>query len=123
MAKRIVIIDDSQLVLAMAADILKGAGYDVFATDSGIEANQYIYSVQPPDLILIDVMMPLLNGDRKVRLLKEREKSRAIPVVLMSSKPEEELQNLARESGADGYIRKPFKPQAFLEQVERFLNS
>ncbi len=121
MAKRIIVIDDSQLVLAMAGDILKSAGYEVITTDSGIEANQYIYATQPPDLILIDVMMPLLNGDRKVRLLKEREKSKNIPVVLMSSKPEEELQVLAQQSGADGYIRKPFSSQTFLKQVERFL--
>jgi DNA-binding response OmpR family regulator len=121
MAKRIIVIDDSQLVLALAGDILKDGGYEVITTDSGIEANQYIYAAQPPDLILIDVMMPLLNGDRKVRLLKEREKSKNIPVVLMSSKPEEELQVLARQSGADGYIRKPFNPQSFLKQVQRFL--
>ena len=66
-------------------------------------------------------MMPLLNGDRKVRLLKEREKSRHIPVVLMSSKEESELQTLVRESGANGYIQKPFNAKSFLQQVERFL--
>lgn len=123
MAKRIVIIDDSQLVLVMASDILKSAGYEVMATDSGIEANRFIYAVSPPDLILIDVMMPLLNGDRKVRLLKERETSRQIPVLLMSTKSEEELASLAAASGADGFIRKPFKPQSLLQQVERFLGA
>ncbi|MFA5515642.1 MAG: response regulator [Desulfuromonadales bacterium] len=121
MAKRIIVIDDSHLLLAMAGDVLKEAGYDVITTDSGIEANQYIYSAQTPDLILIDVMMPLLNGDRKVRLLKEREKSRHIPVVLMSSKEEDELRELVRQSGANGYIRKPFNPQSFLKQVTSFL--
>lgn len=121
MTKRIIVIDDSPLVLAMATDILENSGYEVVTTDSGIEANQFIYSSRPPNLILIDVMMPLLNGDRKVRLLKEREKSRNIPVVLMSSKEESELQELVRQSGADGYIRKPFNAPSFLQQVERFL--
>ena len=51
MAKRIIVIDDSPLVLAMAADVLKAAGYEVVTTDSGIEANQYIYTAQTPDLI------------------------------------------------------------------------
>jgi len=119
--KRIVIIDDSKLVLAVAADALESAGYEVLTTDSGIEANRYIYSHQPPDLILIDVMMPLLNGDRKVRLLKQREASSRIPIILMSTKPREELAELTRDSGADGFIQKPFDEQSLVQQVGQFL--
>ena len=119
--KRIVVIDDSKLVLAVATEALEGAGFEVLATDSGIEANQFIYSSRRPDLILIDVMMPLLNGDRKVRLLKERESSRHIPVILMSTKTREELEQLTRESGADGYIQKPFDEASLVQQVDRIL--
>ena len=119
--KRIVVIDDSKLVLAIATEALESAGYEVLATDSGIEANQYIYASRRPDLILIDVMMPLLNGDRKVRLLKERESSRHIPVILMSTKATNELQQLARESGADGFIQKPFNESSLVRQVESIL--
>lgn len=122
-SKRIVVIDDSPLVLAMASDALEEAGHRVFATDSGIEANQFIYSAeQRPDLILIDVMMPMLNGDRKVRLLKERVSSRDIPVLLMSSKPEPELEALTRSSGADGYISKPFSKYTLLQKVGGLLS-
>jgi CheY-like chemotaxis protein len=119
--KRIVVIDDSKLVLAIATEALEGAGFEVLATDSGIEANQFIYSSRRPDLILIDVMMPLLNGDRKVRLLKERESSRHIPVILMSTKARDELEQLTRESGADGYIQKPFNEASLVQQVDRIL--
>lgn len=121
--KRVIIIDDSELVRAMASDILRDAGCEVIATDSGIEANQYIYASRRPDLILIDVMMPLLNGDRKVRLLKERESSRHIPVVLMSTKSLEELAELASTSGAEGFLQKPFTENALLGQVGRFLSA
>lgn len=119
--KRIVVIDDSKLVLAVATEALEEAGFEVLATDSGIEANQFIYSSRRPDLILIDVMMPLLNGDRKVRLLKERESSRQIPVILMSTKDREELEQLTRESGADGYIQKPFNKASLVQDVDRIL--
>ena len=119
--KRVVVIDDSKLVLAVATDVLEGAGYEVFTADSGIEANRHIYSSRRPDLILIDVMMPMLNGDRKVRLLKERESSRNIPILLMSTKPREELEMLARTSGADGYVLKPFNDASLIQQVERVL--
>jgi CheY-like chemotaxis protein len=119
--KRIVVIDDSKLVLAIATEALEGAGFEVLTTDSGIEANQFIYSSRRPDLILIDVMMPLLNGDRKVRLLKERESSHHIPVILMSTKARNELEQLTRESGADGYIQKPFDEASLVQQVDRIL--
>jgi CheY-like chemotaxis protein len=119
--KRIVVIDDSKLVLAIATEALEGAGFEVLTTDSGIEANRFIYSSRRPDLILIDVMMPLLNGDRKVRLLKERESSRHIPVILMSTKARDELEQLTRESGADGYIQKPFDEASLVQQVDRIL--
>jgi CheY-like chemotaxis protein len=66
-------------------------------------------------------MMPLLNGDRKVRLLKERESSRHIPVILMSTKARNELEQLTRESGADGYIQKPFDEASLVQQVDRIL--
>jgi DNA-binding response OmpR family regulator len=119
--KRVVVIDDSRLVLAMAADTLEGAGFEVITTESGIEANQHIYAARRPDLILIDVMMPLLNGDRKVRLLKERESSRQIPVLLMSTKPAGEMESLMQTCGADGYVLKPFDDGTLLKQVRRFL--
>ena len=60
--KRCVVIDDSQLVLAMATDALETAGFEVAATDSGIEANQYIFGTPPPDIIIIDVMMSFMRN-------------------------------------------------------------
>ena len=119
--KRIVVIDDSPLVLAMATDALKNAGFEVVSTDSGIEANQYIYASRRPDLILIDVMMPMLNGDRKVRLLKERESSRHIPVILMSTKSNGELEELVQGSGADGHIQKPFDNTTLVRKIHEVL--
>jgi DNA-binding response OmpR family regulator len=121
-AKKIVIIDDSKLVLAVASDALQSAGFEVLATDSGIDANQHIYTSKRPDLIIIDVMMPLLNGDRKVKLLKERESSRHIPILLMSSKPADELAALTRDAGADGYIQKPFDAQTLISKVQEVLS-
>ncbi|PLX83844.1 MAG: two-component system response regulator [Desulfuromonas sp.] len=122
MPKRIVVIDDSELVLAIASEALEQAGFEVFTAGSGIEANSIIYSpMRRPDLILLDVMMPMLNGDRKVRLLKEREASRHIPVLLMSTKPAEELEGLARSSGADGFLRKPFTALSLTRRVRQAL--
>jgi len=83
----ILVIDDDKLILTMASDFLLDAGYRVSTTDSGLYSNHIIFSRTPPDLIVIDLMMPLINGDEKFRTLKNKERSQHIPVLLMSSKP------------------------------------
>lgn len=119
--RRIVVIDDCKLTLAVARDILEGAGFEVFTAESGIDANIIIYGAARPDLILLDVEMPMLRGDRKVQLLKKSASSRDIPVILMSHKPAAELAELARACGADGYLVKPLCEDFLLEHLARFI--
>ena len=122
MRKKILIIDDSELVLAMAKDALDQAGYQVVTATNGIEANRYIFSKERPDLIIMDIMMPMLDGNKKAKILKENEVSRDIPILLLSSKSKEEMRQLAEESGADGYILKPFSPVEITSCVRKCLS-
>lgn len=71
--KKIVVVDDCRLHLAMFRDLLAEQGAEVVATDNGIEANRHIHGVSMPDLVILDVEMPLLRGDRKVQLIRERQ--------------------------------------------------
>ena len=119
--QRILIVDDSELVLAMARDALEEAGYEVFTATNGIEANSYIFSKNKPDLIILDVMLPMLDGNKKAKLLREKEFSKHIPILLISSKSEEELTRLTAEAGVDGYIRKPFTTNEIVNRVKDFL--
>lgn len=120
--KKILVIDDSELVLAMASDALKGAGYEVLTATNGIEANTYIFSTaNRPDLIIIDIMMPLLDGNKKAKILKEKDFSKDIPIMFISSKSEAELAKLVEEAGADGYICKPFTSQGIVSSVQKVL--
>lgn len=119
-AKRIVIIDDCKLNLKIAQDILLGAGYDVIAAESGMAANQDIYRKPRPDLILIDVEMPMVRGERIAKLFKEEPFLQGIPVILMSEKAELELEKLCADSGADGYIVKPLRKTSLLQLVANF---
>jgi two-component system, OmpR family, alkaline phosphatase synthesis response regulator PhoP len=119
--KRILIVDDSELVLIMARDALEAAGYEVFTAGSGIEANSYIFSPRKPDLIILDVMLPMLDGNKKAKLLREKEFSREIPILLLSSKSEEELRHMVAESEANGFIRKPFTSEGIVARVKEAL--
>ncbi len=116
--KKVLIIDDSPLVLEMAKNILQEAGYIVHTASSGIEANQHIFSVaNKPDLILLDIMMPMLSGDKKAQMLKQSEQSKDIPILFISSKNELELIKLVADSGVAGYICKPFTKHDLIRAV------
>jgi DNA-binding response OmpR family regulator len=122
MEKQVLIIDDSELVLAMAKDALGDAGFEVATASNGIEANRYIFSRNQPDLIIMDIMMPMLDGNKKAKLLKENEVSRNIPILLLSSKSDDEMRQLTEEAGADGYILKPFSPSEIVAKVKDCLS-
>ncbi len=122
MSKKILVIDDSPLVLAMASDALTNAGFEVFTATNGIEANSFIFSTNNrPDLIILDIMMPLLDGNKKAKILKEKDFSKDIPILFISSKGEAELARMVEEAGADGYICKPFTPQTIVNSVRTAL--
>jgi two-component system, OmpR family, alkaline phosphatase synthesis response regulator PhoP len=122
MAKRkVLIVDDSEIVLAMAREALAEGGFETVTAMNGIEANRYIFSGDRPDLIILDVMLPMLDGNKKAKMLKSDEKTGDIPILLISSKPEDELRRLTEECGADGYIRKPFTNSQMVTMVDETL--
>lgn len=121
MAKHIVVIDDCRVTLAILTDMLEEAGFRVSTAEDSIYSNHLIYSSSPPDLILLDVMLPHMSGEKKAQLLKKREKSRNIPVLLISSKEEMELLNLVTISGANGFIKKPFTSDQLINTVQSHL--
>ena len=118
MMKRVLVVDDSRIVLEKALEVLACRGYEVFTALSADAADAIIYGKTRPDIIILDVMMPVLDGDKKASILKADDSTKEIPILLMSSKPESELAALAEESGADGYIRKPFTFSEMVLKIE-----
>jgi DNA-binding response OmpR family regulator len=123
MKKRVLVVDDSEIVLEKVCEALVSGGYEVITALSAAAADTYIYGDSRPDIIILDVMMPMLDGDKKAKLLKADDLTRDIPVLLLSSKNETELAILAHEAGADGFIRKPFTFRELLEKIENTLQN
>jgi DNA-binding response OmpR family regulator len=120
--KRVLVVDDSEIVLEKAREALGCKGYEVLTALSANAADAIIYSSARPDIIILDVMMPMLDGDKKAAILKADESTWEIPILLMSSKPEEELVALTADSGSEGFIRKPFTFNELGVKIESILS-
>jgi DNA-binding NtrC family response regulator len=118
--KKIILLDDSAIVREMTSATLEDAGYEVIALD-----NQFSFSVvlgrEKPDLVLVDVGMPALQGDTLVKITNGYKGLHKCPMVLFSDRSENELSILANSCGAAGFIRKTSNGEALILAVERFL--
>jgi DNA-binding response OmpR family regulator len=123
MSKHILVIDDNKLILTVISDILIAAGYKVSTAEEVVYCNDIIYGNHPPDLILMDIHLPLMSGNQKVRIMKRRPTGKNIPIILISSMGENELKAKAADCGADGYLVKPIDDQLLLATVEQTLSA
>lgn len=119
--KRILVIDDDETVTVLLQAILESAGYEVCIAGNAVEGNQYLWGGDKPDLIILDLMMPFLSGETVAEIFKSNESTSSIPILYASGKPEAQLQALVRETGAVGYLTKPFGPARVLEAVRGVL--
>lgn len=119
--RKVLIVDDSPLVLEAARAALEPGGIDVVALDNPLTVAHMVRK-ESPDLILLDVRMPAVSGDVVARIVGGSAVARRIPVVLFSELPGEELAERAKRCGAAGYIHKGGAPGELLRQVRRWLD-
>jgi len=117
---RILVVDDDHLTVKVMQDLLELQGYQVLVAYDGQEGLRQARAWRP-DLIILDIMMPKLDGFKVARLLKSDKLYRRIPIIILTVRAGEDDRALARMSGADLYLQKPFDPDDFLEKVRGFL--
>ena len=120
--KKILIVDDEKLARALLRRDLVLAGYDVIVASDGKEALKMIDEVTP-DLIVVDLVMPELNGFETCRRIRNNERTKKTPVIVVSALQSQSDIAEAKNSGADVFLTKPFKPQEFIGHVKKFLPS
>lgn len=111
--EKILIIDDERDILQVAEVILEGT-YEIHSLEYLEDPVNQVKEISP-DLILMDLSIPKIGGEKAVRLLKSDKETRNIKTFLFSANPE--VSNITKETGADGYIMKPFK----IKELKRFL--
>ena len=121
MAKnKILIVDDETDLVETLKFRLEIAGFDVIAAFDGQEGLKKART-ESPDLIILDLMLPKLDGYRVCRMLKFDEKYKGIPIILFSARVQASDIKMGEEQGADAYITKPFDPKTLLLKINELL--
>ena len=120
--KKILLLDDSTITLEMEKAVLEDRGYEVATASNLIEFQAELDQFQP-EVILTDLMMPDISGKDIVRVLKQDFHTEQIPIVLFSSKPDEELAEIAEQAGADGFLSKSHGIEKLGDMVDELVDS
>jgi CheY-like chemotaxis protein len=117
---RVLVVEDNSLNLKLVRDVLQHAGYDVSAATTG-ELGVAAAASEPPDLVLLDLQLPGIDGHETLRRLRDGVLADGVPVVAVTALAMAEDRDRARSAGFDGYLEKPISPRSLPGQVERFL--
>lgn len=118
--KKILIVDDESDLVEMISIRLEANNYQVVAAYDGQQALEKVRT-EKPDLIVLDIMIPKLDGYKVCRMLKFDEKYKHIPIILFSARAQESDKLLGEQVGADAYITKPFEPKTLLDKIQELL--
>lgn len=119
---RILVADDDPLSITLLNFRLSSVGHEVIFAVNGGEALE-IATREKPDLVLLDIMMPVMNGFQVLRKFKSQEETKNIPVIMLTSKVQEKDVVFRLEAGAEDYITKPFSFAELNARVNRVLAS
>jgi len=118
--KTILVVDDDEMNLRMAEFILQQEGYRIFKAESGMECLNYLKDNRP-DLILLDIEMPVMNGIKTLEIIKENPDFDEIPVMFLTAAADVETVVEAGVLGVVDYIKKPFFPDELVKRVKNAL--
>ena len=119
-SRKILLVDDSETVLQMEQMILAKSSYELILARDGEEGVAKALATQP-DLILMDVVMPKMNGFEAVKQLRENAQTRSVPIVMVTSKAEAESMETGYQTGCSDYIIKPIDQLELMTKVKNLL--
>jgi two-component system cell cycle response regulator DivK len=119
-ARRILVVEDNLLNLKLVRDVLRVSGYEVIEAQTG-EDGLRMARDHPPDLVLMDLQLPGIDGTETLRRLRESTLGKDVPVVAVTALAMAEDKERAARAGFDGYVEKPISVRALPGQIEAFL--
>lgn len=118
--KRILVVDDESDLVVMISTALKHKGYEVITASDGQEGLDKA-KTEKPDLIVLDLMLPRINGYKVCGLLKKDTRYAKIPIILLTAKANAEDIELGKKVGADAYVTKPYERETLLSKIEELI--
>ena len=118
--KKILIVDDEEDIVESLRFVLEKEGYTCYCANNGDDGLKCAKEIIP-DLILLDIMMPKMNGYKISRLLKFDNKYKNIPIIMLTARSQDADKLIGEETGADEYITKPFELDFVIEKVNQYL--
>jgi CheY-like chemotaxis protein len=119
---KILIVQDSQTINALLSWVLKAAGYSVVSVETGEEGIEKAKQ-ESFQLVLLDYRLPGISGADVCNALKKDENTRDIPIIFMSASNEEEIAQIMKDTGAEGYITVPFEEKGFIEKIKSYIEN
>jgi two-component system, cell cycle response regulator DivK len=120
MTKRILVVEDQEDNRQILRDLLGNAGYDMVEAENGEEALAEV-AKQRPDLILMDIQLPVMDGYEATRRIKANPSLRAIPIIAVTSYALSGDEDKARAAGCDDFVPKPYSPRQLLIKIREYL--
>lgn len=119
--RKILIVDDEKDLVSLASEVLVENGYDVLSAYNGQEGLEKAWRSKP-DLMILDLMLPGMDGYRVCGLLKKDTRYSGMPIIICSARAHERDALLEEELGADAYLSKPFKFESLLEKITELIS-
>ena len=120
MRKPILVVEDQEDNRRILRDLLTNAGYEIIEAENGEEALAVV-ARERPDLILMDIQLPLLDGYEVTRRIKADPALRSIPIIAITSYALSVDESKARAAGCDAYVTKPYSPRALLAKIREYV--
>lgn len=117
---KILLVEDEPSIVKMVTKRLEIEGFDVRTATDGQEGLADVHQ-ETPDLIILDLMLPKLNGYEMCTMLKQDTRYQQVPIVIFTAKTQQKDEKMAMECGAEAFIRKPFQAQELLEKIRELL--
>lgn len=119
--KKILVVDDEKSIRELVSATLEGANYKIYEAADGEEALN-LAREEKPDLVLLDVAMPEMDGFEVCKALKSHPETNSIYIIMLTGHIQEEYKQKGNEAGANDYFTKPFSPLALIKKIEEVLS-
>ena len=117
----VLMVEDEEDTASLLKFLLERASYQVVHAKDGRQAQELVNTMAPPDIVLLDVMLPFLSGLQVLTVIRKREGWKKVPIVMLTADGSEHDIKRALENGANDYMIKPFNPRELTSRLKRFV--